>query len=246
MSEFFKAATRCDPVAAEKAPMYVDRSAIAEEEHRAQRLVEQTMRTELLLREMQVEHDKAQRLQQNEAVPLDTSAVVYKAPPQCTGHLPPEQRNVGSRAIQKSMNERANLWRQNLSENLTQMRHIEGREVANEEKQSTYRQQQAEREFNALIVSRQIAARENELESIRAIEQNERGKRRAHPIDVLHRRIAEELAKDIHDATGALEGQLETDSAPIERTYEDEQLRAIREFRRDPIWHIPSASNVAR
>ena len=256
MSEFFKAATRCDPSAADKAPIYVDRSAIMEEQFRAQRLVDQTMRTELLLREIEAEHaaaavEAAMREAEGDSFSQHhggggSSAPAYRAPPQCTGHLNPSERHLGSRAIERSMNERANLWRQQLSDSRAAVAVQEGREAEHEGRQCVHRQKEAERELNALVVARQIAARESEMTRTRGVESAEMTKRRVHPIDVLHQRIAAELERDIADTSDALNEQLAIDAVPIERAYEDEQLRAIREFRRGPAYHIPDATNVAR
>ena len=244
MSLFFKAAMKCDMGTAREVPMYIDKREVMEEQFRHDRLVEQCLQTEQLLHEIEQKH-KASMAQQStakstsqEGDDLAASGVdqtgespKYRAPPQCTGHLSPEQRTPGSRAIQHPINDRANLWRQKLSHDHAASNQHEREERAREKEILATRQREAQRELNALVISRQVAAREAELEAVRRMGELEGRKRRVHPIDVLQRRIAQQLEAEIVDGMRTLEHQLHDESQPVDAVYEDEQLRAIAGYR---------------
>lgn len=246
MTDFFKAAIKCDVATAKNSPMYIDQTAVMEEQYRHERLVDATLKTEQLLHELELKQEMERR---NDSMYVQgagascqsqTSPPLYKAPPHTTMHLPPQERTPGTKAMLTKINERSNLWRQKLADNHSTMKSQEQIENEKQLDRLAFRQREAERELNALVVSRQIAAREAEAEARRRLEGAEKKKRRVHPIDVLQQKVQEELAKDMAEGAKAIDGQLAIETAPIDRIYEDEQLRSIRTFKRNQINHIPS------
>jgi hypothetical protein len=245
MSLFFKAAMKCDMGVARDVPVYIDKKEVMEEQFRHDRLVEQCLQTEQLLNELEEQHKTTRSMQQSKQRSRDELADIsvstigdgdddtptYRAPPHCTGHLSPEQRTPGSKAIYKTINDRTNLWKNKLEDEHLKAKQQEHEERKRDKESLSRREHEANRELNALVISRQVAAREAELEAVRRMGELETRKRRVHPIDVLQKRIAQQIEGEIVEGVRSLEYQLQNESMPVEEVYEDEQLKAISSYR---------------
>lgn len=248
MSEFFKAATKCDVSMAREAPMYIDQTGVMEELYRHERLVEQTLKTKLLLDELDEEEASVSRKSIDEK---DVDALVgsghtvesgsYREPPMSVSAQDkhPQERNPGSRAIHKSVESRMNIWRKELEIKTASigLREKDERSQAKAEEES--RRRDAERELNALIATRQLTAHEAQREARRIMIERAKLGDRVHPIDVLQKRIAADLLDEMEEGTRFVAAQLQHEEKGVDEVREIESMKDIKYKYSSPSKHIP-------
>ena len=147
---------------------------------------------------------------------------------------------MGSKAQEKLLADRLNLFKQNLLQKQAAVRDLESKENSESKDEKEAKKRMGERELNALLVSRQIAAREAELQKVREREQAERANRKAHPIDILHKQIAQELIEEGVAETTQLGITLEQESLGLDHYLETEQQKQLRFKYFSPSKHVPN------
>jgi hypothetical protein len=241
MAEFFKAVVKCDVSKAKSAPMYIDQTAVLEEVYKHDRLVEQTLRTRQFLE--QLEADEVREKSSIVTSLLGTGVTVsspYKEPPiSDEGKLKhPTERNLGSRALQRNAENRMNLFHKGLTTQLSDLNAMEQAEKDKDNKEREARARDAERELNALVMSRQIAAHEAQQALGQQQAAHERSHRRVHPIDVLQKRIAVDLMEETHRGAVEVAARIAQEARGIDQIVEMEQLRAVQS-QSQPARHVP-------
>jgi hypothetical protein len=244
MAEFFKAVVKCDVTMAKAAPMYIDQTAVLEELYKHDRLVEQTLRTKQFLEQLEAEENvEKTRLAEHLLGPGTKVTSPYKEPPISDEAKAkhPTERNLGSRALQRNVENRLSIWRKDLDDKLSSLSALERTEKERDDKERERRARDAERELNALVVSRQIAAHEAQQERQRQQAAEERSHRRVHPIDVLQKKIAVDLMQETQQGALDVAARISQEARGIDQIVEAEQLRAVRYQYHHPIKHVPQA-----
>ena len=248
MAEFFKAAVKCDVKMAKAAPMYIDQTAVLEELYKHDRLVEQTLRTRQFLEQIEAAEEAEKSLDDRPSRIADqllgngTKVLSpYKEPPTSDEAKAkhPTERNEGSRAIQRGVENRLSLWRKDLDNKLNTLNALERSEKERDDKEREARARDAERELNALVMSRQIAAHEAQQEVARQQMSLERSNRRVHPIDVLQKKIAVDLMDETQKGALQVAAKIAQDARGIDQIVEAEQLRSVKYQYHHPVKHIP-------
>lgn len=248
MSEFFKAATKCDVAMAKKAPMYIDQTGVMEELYRHERLLEQTLKTKLFLDSLEAQDAQERYVATSRDVEdilgcgVTVDQGLYKEPPMSVTALsvPPSERNLGSRAQERGIESKLNLWRRQLDERAAAIKETEAAENRCAKQEEESRRKDAERELNALITQRQLAAHEAEKERQKAAVEALMSTNRVHPIDVLQKRIQAELLDEMHEGTRLVAAQIETEEKGVDEVRKIEELREIKYKYHAPLKHIPT------
>jgi len=253
MSEFFRAAAKCDAGVVKQAPMYIDRVGLLEEVHKHDALLDQALKTRTILDELEAKNAKTEairvaRLARDDALrdltasePGRVVEVSYHDPPTSETALakPPGERQMGSRAIWKRLEQRLEGNRTALQESREVLRRTEEKERREALRQEEQRKRDAERGLQAVIVSRQLSQHEAEQAAVKAKVLAEQSVRRAHPIDVLHRRIAEELASDHAKERDLVAWKLQLEAEGLTKVLETEEVRALQYKFHRPSTHVP-------
>lgn len=256
MSEFFKAATKCDVSMAREAPMYIDQTGVMEELYHHERLVEQTLKTRRLLDALDEEEAREKSAAETSipTVPItnrDMEVLVgnghtvesksYREPPMTASALEkaPQDRNAGSRAIHRSVESRMNIWQQSLDSKAVQIRSLERSEQKKAAEEEAARRRDVERELNALIATRQLTAHEAQREARRlALEQAQQGNR-VHPIDVLQKRIGADLLDEMEEGSRFVAAQLEHEEKGVDEVRDIESMKDVKYKYHNPCKHVP-------
>jgi hypothetical protein len=246
MSEFFKAAAQCDLTVLDQAPMYVDPKVIYAEKMKHEELVQQTLKTKQLLAVLDREDDEqeAGNTRSPTAAALSSSAPSpsYHVPPAVDLKTDPKDRMLGSVAQHKRLSEKLNIFRQNLETAHAVVKGKEQEEQSSAKQRADYEQRMGERELNALIVAKQLAAREAEAQKLREREMAERANRKAHPIDVLHHQIALELTTEAVNDTLQLQQEVWRQNSGLDHYLQTmERDRLHKQYKHySPSKHIPT------
>jgi hypothetical protein len=247
MSEFFKAAAQCDLTVLDQAPMYVDPKVIYAEKMRHEELVQQTLKTKQLLAVLDREDEEQEAAKTNSskvAASADSSALSpsYHVPPAVDLNTDPKDRTLGSVAQHKKLSEKLNIFRQNLESAHEVVKGKEKEEQTSAKQRADYEQRMGERELNALIVAKQLAAREAEAQKLREREMAERANRKAHPIDVLHHQIALELTTEAVNDTLQLQQEVWRQNSGLDHYLQTmERDRLHKQYKHySPSKHIPT------
>ncbi|CUI15572.1 Hypothetical protein, putative [Bodo saltans] len=249
MSEFFKAATKCDVRMAREAPMYIDQTGVLEELYHHERLVEQTLKTKLLLDALDEEEAAAGGRKAIDAKDVDSivgngytvEAGSYREPPMSIAAQAkaPEERNRGSRALHCAVESRMNIWKKELEMKSASVNYKEQNEKANAKLEEESRRRDAERELNALIATRQLTAHEAQKEARRIAAERAKMGDRVHPIDILQKRIAADLLDEIEEGTRFVTAQVEREEKGVDEIRDIESMKDIKYKYHSPSKHIP-------
>lgn len=237
MCEYFKAAVRCDVRMAAKSPMYIDLEGVQQEEARHQELVKETLRTKQLLQALEAEAVVAAKRKND--LHAEPDAPSYRPPPLLEQNMEPSKRNLGAAAIQDRLNQRLNIFRDECNRTHSSLKHTEEREKDRYMKEQEDHKLQCDRQVNAFVVSRQITTREREREKLRQQQEAEAQSRHVHPIDVLHKRIAEDLMKESYDSVVSEQEETARANVGIDRFVETEQMKSLRYSYLSPSRHLP-------
>ena len=241
MSDFFKAAAKCDASLLSQAPMYIDKRVVQEEQFKREALIAQVLKTRLLLERVDA---SMKELDQQTHGPADAVpyavAPSYVPPGTIDTKRDPSLRAVGSTALRQRAEARLAAERERLQQARLELQRVEESEKASSAAGAAERRRQAARELDASTAAAAAAdaQRREEAEQREALERAKR--ERKHPIDVFQSRVALDIVSEVAGHDAANQTRILAAHQTVDDIIDKEKAGRLRYAFRGPSTHIPT------
>uniref|UniRef100_A0A7S1PPE3 Uncharacterized protein n=1 Tax=Neobodo designis TaxID=312471 RepID=A0A7S1PPE3_NEODS len=241
MSDFFVAAAKCDPSAAKAAPMHIDERVVREEQYKHERLVEQVLKTRLLLE--QVDETFKQADDSRNGADADVSYSVapgYTPPGVVDRDRDPSLRAVGASVLRKRVEDRLANQSKQLQERLAELRRAEAAEREQAATTASERRRQAQRELDASAAAERHAQQQHREDTMRREAEEKARRERKHPIDVFQSRVAMDIIGEVERTDGASQQRVIAAHQTLDDMLDKEKAAKLRYAFHAPCTHVPN------
>ena len=237
MSEFFRAATKCDVAAANKAPMYINRVGILEEDFKHQQLIDEVLKTKLVLEEV----DKTFRVSSaGDETAHYSTAPTYSPPGRIATSVDPALRQIGATALKRRVEQRVHESEVAIAKHFAELKDLEKVEVNQQKLRMSKNREQIERALSTAATAAAIRKQEED-EKRRSIEEAEEARRsRRHPIDVFQARVAEDVLADVEASDRIAQAHLRLSQDKLD-DFLDKEKQAKLHYSPGHRKHVPAA-----
>jgi hypothetical protein len=242
MSDFFVAAAKCDPAAAKAAPMHIDERIVREEQFKHERLVEQVLKTRLLLERVDETFKEADASRHSIAKDEVSYSVApaYTPPGVIDRQRDPSLRAVGASVLRKRVEQRLASGGSGLQDRLAEMRRVEEEEREQAAKIAADRRRQAEREVDASTAASCHAQQQQREDTLRREAEEKARRERKHPIDVFQSRVAMDIIGEVERTDGTSQQRVLAAHQSLDDILDKEKAAKLRYAFHTPSTHVPN------
>jgi hypothetical protein len=236
MSDYFRAAAKCDPRTVQQAPMYIDQSSVREEQYKHEKLVEQVLKTRMLLREVDATFRTAEERADAEYRPAPT----YTPPGVVDRARDPSLRQVGASTLRQRALERMQADRAKLEASLEDQKRLELREHDETQRAAAERRHQAARELDSATTAKRHEEAQRGEDAARQAEEERARRERKHPIDIFQSRVALDILAEVDTHDTSSQRRVMANNQQLDEFLDKEKTAKLRYNFRGPSTHIPN------